>query len=305
MDKVLKRRLIGASILIALAVIFLPMLLVDPDAVNGRSVSEIEIPPMPETAREVRRIPLDPDADRRPRPPPDPVESDREPVVREPEVRVQPEIILRPQAGEDDRPPPASRASEPVEEAAPAAPEVESVPAAEPGEATDRTGGAGDWIVQVASFGSAASADQVQRQLQALGHPVLRDEVVRGDSTLHRLRTGPYISESRAATAMQQIRTTVSGVEPIVQQLSGHEKAGDPPGFAVQVGVFVREDNAVGLTDRLEALGFSAFRFSEQAGERLIWRVLVGPVPERSAAEALQNRLADEADIEGLVVSHP
>ena len=64
MDKVLKRRLIGASILIALAVIFVPMLLVDPDSVRDGGGDAIDVPPMPDSAREVRRIPLDPEAAR-------------------------------------------------------------------------------------------------------------------------------------------------------------------------------------------------------------------------------------------------
>src|SRR6056297_942022 len=64
MDKVLKRRLIGASILIALAVIFLPMLLVDPDSVRDGGGADVDVPAMPDSAREVRRIPLDPEAAR-------------------------------------------------------------------------------------------------------------------------------------------------------------------------------------------------------------------------------------------------
>ncbi|MFU8876968.1 MAG: SPOR domain-containing protein [Wenzhouxiangellaceae bacterium] len=323
MDKVLKRRLIGASILIALAVIFVPMLLVDPDAVDGRSVSEIEIPSMPETAREVRRIPLDPDAARPAGPQAgqadpestsgsradvrDPRTSRRE--ARQPEVRVEPEIVLRPQP-DDRQPAPPASAPEPAAEPPPAQTELESEPAvtAEPSPSApgvQEPTEAGQWIVQVASFGSAESADRVQQQLQALGHAVLRDEVVRGDSKLHRLRTGPYAGERQANTAIQQIRTTVDGVEPILQQVSGRDGPDAEPGFAVQVGVFVRGENAESESGRLAEIGFSAFRYSEQVGERMIWRVLVGPVPDRSAAEALKQRLADQAGVEGLVVSYP
>ncbi|MGB0514752.1 MAG: SPOR domain-containing protein [Wenzhouxiangellaceae bacterium] len=52
-------------------------------------------------------------------------------------------------------------------------------------------------------------------------------------------------------------------------------------------------------------MGFEAFRFSEVVGERQIWRVRVGPVADRAAAEALLRRVADQAGVDGLVVSHP
>ncbi len=316
MDKVLKRRLLGASILIALGVIFVPMLLVDPDAVDGRPVAEIDLPPMPESAREVRRIPLQPNSAR-----PDSSwpgssvpESETEPQparqsarqpepAREPQVRVDPEIRLRP--------------DETVPEQEPSDPEPESRDEASPAEPADSTTGpvaenadtvpAGDdfWVVQVASFGSVESADRVQDQLEALGHSVLRDEVVRGDSLLYRLRAGPYPDQRSASDAMQQIATTIAGVEPIVQQLAADQRPGQEPGFAVQVGVFVREQNATGESERLNGIGFDSFHYSEQTGGRKIWRVLVGPVSDKSTAEALKQRLQDQAGVEGLVVSYP
>ncbi|MBS3744745.1 MAG: hypothetical protein KGY48_10380, partial [Wenzhouxiangellaceae bacterium] len=130
MDKILKRRLIGASILIALAVIFLPMLLVDPDAVGDGSNDEVDVPTMPEAAREVRRIPLNPEAARA-------TGAERGPAGRdaapdggaEPDAeRVRPDeaIVLRPDleearpSGRDDAsaddPPPAVPDSEPPSE---------------------------------------------------------------------------------------------------------------------------------------------------------------------------------------------
>jgi len=340
MDMVLKRRLIGASILIALAVIFVPMLLVDPDSVAERSGERVDVPPMPESAGEVRRIPLDPDTARladgsepgpgdgpggqadaasvavRDRPgeiagADEPVSADA--AAGSGESRADEEIVLRPElteaagpdrAGSDD--PAADRPDaagpEPDAESAPDADEA-AVPARpEAGEAGISLG---DFIVQVASFGTEASANRVREQLEALGHIVQRDEIVRGETLLYRLRTGPYPSRAAAENALEQIRTTIAGVEPIVREVDAALQADDEPGFAVQVGSFVGQDNAEGETERLRSLGFDAIRFSERVGEREIWRVVVGPVDERAAAEALQRRLAAEAGVEGLVVSYP
>lgn len=327
MDKVLKRRLIGASIIIALAVIFVPMLLVDPDAVDGSGARDVDVPPMPDSAREVRRIPLDPEAARVPeaevRATPESRGAEPGTAQDEPaaiasgpasapaeESATGDEIVLRPELQR------VAPEAGPAETPAPPQPEEESGPAPKPAatpadEAEDErpaagaeADGTGDWVVQVASFGSRESADGVARRLESLGHVVMRDELVRGQSVLFRLRTGPYPSRAAAERAREQITSTVAGVEPIVRQ-DGDAAADREPGFAVQVGSFVSENNAESETKRLSGLGFDAIRFSEDVGGRAIWRVVVGPVETREAADRLKARLAEQAGVEGLVVSHP
>jgi|GEM_PF-536849 len=332
MDKVLKRRLIGASILIALAVIFVPMLLVDPDSVGDGAGEAIDVPPMPESAREVRRIPLDPEAARvsqsepesspRSEDPastraPDPVES----AAEADRVRPDEEIVLRPDltapqpaAEQDEMPADGNSAptqsagdagpeqAEPTDSVAELEPEPESAPTSEPAQPAQVS--TGDWAVQVASFGSKDAASQVRARLEALGHVVADDEIVRGQSLLYRLRTGPYPSRAAAEQALAQISATVAGVEPIVREIDDDMREGAASAFAVQVGSFVSEDNAESETARLAGLGFESFRFSEQIGERLIWRVMVGPVSERSEADALKSRVGEQAGVEGLVVSY-
>ncbi len=350
MDNVLKRRLIGASILIALAVIFLPMLLVGPEPeLDDRRLSE-PLPEMPSGDREVRRIPLDPDLARVP---PSRVDDsaaggdDRdergapaagESAIAPAEPRRTPpdEIVLNP--SERDAP---SDATDPAEATTPNRSESaladadgadpgpaqtsdeasssrdsrESVqaPAAEGDSGTSERppaaeppppAGDGNWVVQVASFGSQESSQATRERLEALGHPVIADEVVRGDTMLYRLRTGPYSDRNRAETARGQIAATVVGVEPIVREVSDAALQATP-GFAVQVGSFASEENAERETARLRNLGFEAFRQSEDASGRAIWKVLVGTVDDRAAAETLRTRLVDEAGVEGLVVSHP
>lgn len=338
MDKVLKRRLIGASILIALAVIFLPMLLVDPDAVRDGAGDVVDVPEIPESAREVRRIPLDPEAarvaqsERASSPRSDDPVSSRGPDPagsRAVADRVSPDdqIVLRPDLAASDSTPDEDEAQARAEDsqaeadagndgeqavstavatAAGSSPEPEPEPQSAPAQPNESAQvSMGDWVVQVASFGSQDAANQVRARLEALGHIVARDEIVRGQSLLYRLRTGPYPSRAAAEQALGQISATVAGVEPIVREIDEDLQQGTPTGFAVQVGSFVSEDNAESETARLAGLGFESFRFSEQIGERLIWRVMVGPVSARDDADALKSRVVDQAGVEGLVVSYP
>ncbi|MDT8438787.1 MAG: SPOR domain-containing protein [Wenzhouxiangellaceae bacterium] len=330
MDQVLKRRLIGATVLIALAVIFLPMLLVGPEPEALRGQDDFALPAQPEPVREVRRIPLDPAAARVADPAAERPRSDRGETVDSdasavppttPPERTPPDLssppVIAPPAEDDATVTAEAPASEPVEapgdeivlrpELQPEPEPARQAPEAPAAKAPPTATRDGRWVVQVASFGSANSADQVQQRLDALGHPVLRDELVRGDAVLYRLRTGPYASEQQADTALAQIRATVSGVEPVVREVESVEGSADaaPSGFAVQVGSFANAENAENETARLKGLGFDAFRFSEAVSGREIWRVVVGPAASRAEAETLLARLDREAGVAGLVVSLP
>lgn len=338
MDNVLKRRLIGASILIALAVIFLPMLLVGPEPeLDDRRLRE-PLPEMPDDGRDVRRIPLDPDLARVPTPRDaslqDAVAGGRSDETtgtesggdQRPARELPDEIVLNPSAAQapSSSPEPSESApsSEPVSDPDPMTqptdlpedsstrPEADSTAQAqaestpEPLPDAPPQSGDGNWVVQVASFGSQESSQATRERLESLGHPVITDEVVRGDTMLYRLRTGPYANRSAAETARGQIAATVTGVDPITREVSDAALAATP-GFAVQVGSFASEENAERETARLRNLGFEAFRQGEDASGRAIWKVLVGTVDDRADAEALKQRLADEAGVDGLVVSHP
>ncbi|MEM7053835.1 MAG: SPOR domain-containing protein, partial [Pseudomonadota bacterium] len=241
MEKVLKQRLIGATILIALAVIFLPMLLVGPDDDMSVDSMDFDIPPVPDDAREVRRIPLDPEAAR--------VRDSDVPAVRQADDQVQDdiaaaepsdftrplgesaeqsaaqsseqqpdEIVLRPEVRSD---PPGSE-SEPEQTASLGANDpqpVASTPVSEPASQArvEASTADGSWVVQVASFGSAASAASVRQRLEALGHNVIQDNISQGGNNLIRLKTGPYADRSGADRARAQIAATVEGVAPIVR----------------------------------------------------------------------------------------
>jgi len=76
-------------------------------------------------------------------------------------------------------------------------------------------------------------------------------------------------------------------------------------GFAVQVGSFGDQANAAELTDKLVASGFPAFLEDIDFRGRTIYRVKVGPQPNREDADELRQRLADNEGLEGIVVAHP
>lgn len=80
-------------------------------------------------------------------------------------------------------------------------------------------------------------------------------------------------------------------------------KAG-PSAWVVQVGVFSQEQNAQALAKTLRGKAYTAFveRF---AGKVPSYRVRVGPVKDRAAADALQKRLKQHEHLPALVKSYP
>jgi cell division septation protein DedD len=59
----------------------------------------------------------------------------------------------------------------------------------------------------------------------------------------------------------------------------------------VQLGVFASKDNAEHLAQEMKDKGFKASVSSLTGSSRQLYRVRVGPAPDRAAAQELQSRL--------------
>ncbi|HID81019.1 MAG TPA: sporulation protein [Chromatiales bacterium] len=76
-------------------------------------------------------------------------------------------------------------------------------------------------------------------------------------------------------------------------------------GFVVQVGSFSQRQNAMVLSDKLEAAGFPAFVESGKSKDKTIFRVKVGPQPTRADADKLRQKLLETEKLKGIIVAHP
>lgn len=330
MDKVLKQRLVGASILIALAVIFLPMLFDsgEEDAVEQRELS-LDVPERESGESRVRRLALDPDQARRPpgETRADPVEDgssgSRRPsadATAEPEPPPEREVApveAGPETASESEPASESE-SEPEDpqgagsdedgadvEAAPE-PEPETSPeAAEASPDAPDASADGRWLVQVAVFSSRDTAESIRQRLVDLGHRTNMDVLIRDRAELFRLRTGPYDTESVAERARGQIAATVAGVDPVVREDPDPAGSQGRRGLSAQVGSFASRNNAERLSGQLRGAGYDAFMHEEESGGRTIWRVRVGIYDDRDEAERLLDELNEEQGLKGIVVSHP
>jgi len=335
MDDVLKQRLIGAAVLIALAVIFIPMFFHGPDDRVSEQTLDPQMPSSPMAERQVRRLPLNPNASRT-------NESEQAsdaveisvPAQTGPSPSQTKRVALDPSNDAatslaSEQPAPEQPASEPIEQSSsnvveesfqtpeetptdereiasdstPSTSQTPSMDASDPAEESDKQGDA--WRVQVASFSAQATAQSVAESVQEAGYSSQVERLVRGQSVLYRVQAGPFSSRNEAEDARATIDGLIAGVSPVVRAPIEGTPAKVEPGFAVQVGSFTESDNAQRLESQLISQGFQAFSFAEQVGDRTIWRVRVGTVETREAAEGLASRLKEQASLEGLVVSHP
>ena len=274
MDKALKQRLIGATILILLAVIFLPMLLDGSDPEQNRVIS-IETPDRPQFDFESRRLPLDEQvASPASEPVTEPVEQQAESGVgttqasgadtQVPGDPGDPVVDSRPDQAATVRPlaDPTDSGQSPGPDAVSTAPEAaDSEPAAavtesadEPAQAAEpgSSGGAAT-VIQVASFSDVDNAQRLASQLTTLGLDSSLDTVRTGSGELTRVRV-VGVSDSEAAAVIQRIRNSVSGVNPTVVSLASGAAAAEPVSgrWAVQVGSFSDAANADNLIEQLK-----------------------------------------------------
>ena len=330
MDSALKQRLIGAAVLVALAMIFLPMLLQGPDVGEPDAAQvPLSMPAAPDQEFETRELPLavpqpagegsvlgGPSA-----PAADPnavatvdIDGDAAPRVDAPaEEAVDPSEPLQAVDAASGEALAAAPAAQPV-------PEPEPEPAASPAPAAPAaplpaSSAGGRYAVNVGSFSNLANARALADKLRAAGLPVTSESVDVNGKPAMRVRVGPY-AERTVAEAARLRAEGVSGTRTVVVTLdaasspapaaASRQATAATVGFAVQLGAFSTEADANALRDKARAAGFVAFHQRIATDNGLVWRVRVGPEADRAAAERLRDSIADKLGLrETIIVSHP
>lgn len=203
MNNILKQRLVGALILVALGVVFWPIIFVEPDD-RSRDVSQ--------------RMPPPPVVDTTPIAPPDKAGLRDEPLTdaqlesRELEQRVDAIDVAMPADEEAVQVDPGQTQSE-ATAADPGAEPVAAVVAKTTPAVTDSRSRARSeapikpaldaqgipvgWILQVASVSDRTKANRLRDELLALDEKAYIKQVKRGDETLYRIYVGPKFEQAK------------------------------------------------------------------------------------------------------------
>jgi len=322
MDKALKQRLVGASVLIALAVVVLPMLLGGRPESDQQQAEQIELPSRPDgLSFETRRFPLSEDSGTAPGA-----------GTELPAPNQQKPLTVPDASGETEQPPPLAErvvdeaADEPVIEAAAdveGLPPVSSVevssgkpadldvtPTVPATAVAEKPSSGGRFAVQVASLGSQANAKRLQSKLEGQGYKVMVDQVESDVGKLNRVRVGPFDTEAEAATAVNRIRSQVDGVNPRTVDLepSATSQVTSPSDplvrWVVQLGSFGESSNAENLVKQVREQGLSAYsELVTSSSGSAINRVRVGPFLQREDAAKAQQSLKSSLNVSGVVMS--
>ncbi|MFL7963521.1 DedD protein [Pseudomonas sp. NFIX10] len=195
LDKAYKQRMVGALVLVALAVIFLPMLFSRQD--EQRQVT-VDAPAAPQ-APSVPPVQVDPVAV------PEPQALPQEPVPSDEELAGQPAAPSTPIASAPATPAPAAPSKPAVAPVpVPAAPAIKPAPSqpitaapAKPDTTQSRVDANGlsvSWSVQLASLTSRESAENLQKTLRSQGY----NAYIRSADGKNRVFVGPLIERAEA-----------------------------------------------------------------------------------------------------------
>ncbi|MGO1073129.1 SPOR domain-containing protein [Lysobacter sp. CA199] len=345
MEPALKQRLIGAMVLIALAVIFLPMLIKGPAPESGASDVPLTLPEQPQGGgqTETRELPLVTPGD-------------------------------APQGGMVGMEHPAPTGDGQT------LPTVDTAAGRPDGMMPPSTAG-GDYAVSFGSYASASDADRVIAALHAARLPGYQETAAGANGrTVYRVRIGPFATQADAESARlssTKVRNDIGAkvvvlnadaadlatpagpsqpakpaqpaavapkpepskpeptkpapvkpvkIEPLPAETpkpapakpvaAKPEPAKPAPapakpaaagtGFAVQLGAFGNVDEANKLRDRARAAGFSAFVEQVRTDKGTLNRVRIGPVVNRADADKLKTQVAGKLGIgDALVKPHP
>ncbi len=325
MDKALKQRLVGAIVLIILAVIVLPMLLGGRSETLKQESRQIEVPPTPdELSIETRRFPVgnpnrpDTEASDTGVPVPEPLdEKETMQVAGQVEPPGQTDAAESSDAGSGPDPDPG--ATEALADTG-SPPKVTTIRL--PGAGDDRAvapppdadaADAPRYLVQVGSFSSEKRANALAQRLRGQNLAVVMDVVDRTAGRLHRVRVGPYTRREDADAVIAALRADadpeLSELVPRVLDLRPDDSApvttpSDPlVRWVVQVGSFNEAERADALVRTVRQAGLAAFSERVASATGTAYKVRVGPEINRDRAVELMRQLKRDHGLDGFVTT--
>lgn len=193
----LKQRLVGAVVLVALAVIFIPMLLPGGGELGG-GIDGSNIPPEPDYRFSPPvSAPVAPPMAASPILPADEVIEQPAAALEKPKVADKPKAAIKPV---------------PVKKtvASKKSPAVAAKPVAQ------KSSKASGWVVQVGSFSSRKNAQALRDKLRKQGYATFVEPLKGKSGTTYRVRVGPNVSR-KSSEQLRQKLAEVAGLKGLVQ----------------------------------------------------------------------------------------
>lgn len=105
-------------------------------------------------------------------------------------------------------------------------------------------------------------------------------------------------------TVTQPLPGTAVQAGSVATQTGGPAPVGDSQQWVVQLGTFSNQASALKLRDRLRGAGLPAFVEQTETPGGAALRVRLGPLGDRAAAEAMQRRVMQAQQLDGVVLRY-
>lgn len=318
MEPALKTRLLGAAVLIALAIIFVPMFFAGtPHKSTDEQNVSLKIPDQPDAQVKTTTLSVGPDSASA-----NAGSSDPDRVATVDVDAGKPAAAASSVAVAPSRPAPATSTPKPVMPSVPAAnvaqtppPKTASVarqPQSQPVSSNPGAAANATYALNLGAYAERGNADKLIAKLGKQGYTARGESTVVNGKPATRVLVGPYPDRAAAEAARLKLKSAAPGV-PLALLAGSSNQTGDAPvnalpsdragGWAVQLGAFGTESDANKVRDQLRALGFDGYVDHVPSGAGKLWRVRAGPVNERASAEQLKAQIAQKMKINGMIVT--
>jgi DedD protein len=318
----LNTRLLGAAVIVALAILFVPMFIPSKSpstSTSDQSVS-LSIPPAPDSNLQTKTMSLSgqPTSSASSVAPATTVAPNANGLAT---VNIAASHPSSPATAATPAIPTPVQPSQPVSQPAiPTPPPVAQVASNTPAIAPQPTASAlppataarGIYAVNLSAY-APEGANRLMQRVRALGYPVHGESIQRAGKSLTLVSAGPFETRAAAEAARLKISQSIPGA-PARLEAGASTPQGDVPAtatagpiragaWAVQVAAMGSQAEALALRDKLRANGFDGFVDSVNAGGRQLWRVRAGPQTQRSDAVSLRDQIKAKLGLDGNVVS--
>lgn len=310
MDSALKQRLIGAAVLIALAVIFVPMFLSGSPPSTETVTENLSIPPAPEREFQTRVVAAEGGKATTPVPLAEHAAGGGDKVATV-DASANPRLaseVAYPQAGVNPTATqsPSNPTARPVDPTPPKPVVERAAPTA------SRTG---RYAVHLGIFANSGNADALVASAKKHGLTAYVESAEVDGKPATRVRLGPYEDRSTAEAARLKLQKADAKLKGSVVEIVAAQPKADAPaaalpanragGWAVQLGAFKSQDEANKLSARAKGAGLPSFVDSIGQGAEKLWRVRLGPEPDRAGTEKLRDQARQKLTISGMIVTVP
>lgn len=312
MDSALKQRLIGAAVLIALAVIFVPMFLSGSPPGTETVTENLSIPPAPEREFQTRVVAAEGGKATAPAPLAERAAGSGDKVATV-DAGANPRLaseVAYPQAGVTPAAAPPSGAAVATARPVNATPPRPAVERAAP-----TAGSTGRYAVHLGIFANSGNADALVANAKKHGLTAYVESAEVDGKPAMRVRLGPYEDRSTAEAARLKLQKADAKLKGSVIEIVAAQPKADAPaaalpvnragGWAVQLGAFKSQDEANKLSARAKGAGLPSFVDSTGQGAEKLWRVRLGPEPDRAGSEKLRDQARQKLAVSGMIVTVP